>query len=192
MKTLKSKPVSPLPLKKTLIRRCPIFFTSVLFFLSFVFSGSTLLPQKEIEKIKDSKSKKVDILEKLERGITISSADIRASFGQSAYDDHEYREFSLPVDHPFQGPFIYRYHEGRDHVIISESDMKEIHDQLHESIEEVRNEIELFRNSEDFLKMKEELQKWSEKFRKEMGKMKEELLKSEKEAGIKDAVHSLL
>jgi hypothetical protein len=139
----------------------------------------------------DLKGKKLDILEKLERGKTISSEDIRASFSQSASDDHGSMEINIPEIPPFPGPFYYRDHEWRGHII-SDSDLKEIHDQLHESLEEVRMGIESFRNSEDFIIMQGEFQKWSDKFRKELEKMKEELRKSERESGSKGTGHSLM
>jgi hypothetical protein len=160
----------------------------------FILWGSTLVPQKDIVKNDDSKSRKLDILEKIERGKTVSSEEIRASFS-AASDNYETIEPYLHEMPPFQniesfqGPFFYRYHDGPGHIIIYESDLKEIHNQIHENLEDLRKNIESFRNSEEFLKMQYELQKWSDKFRKELEKMKEELIKSEKESGSKGTVH---
>jgi hypothetical protein len=151
----------------------------------------------------ESKSKRLDILEKLECGKTVASEEIRASFSDFKIDDPEIPDFYLPeiVQIPeissfakvksFRGPFFYYDYNGKDHVIISDSDIKEIHKRLSISLEELRKNIESFRDSEDFLIIQNELKEWSENFRKEIEKMKEDIVRSGKETRSKSAIDPL-
>jgi hypothetical protein len=166
METLKNK-TEKLLLRLSLICLC-----------SFLFSASMLFAQKNIVKYSDPVNKKLDILENLEKGKKVSGEEIRNSFSKSSHEAQGSIEFYMPDladDLSLTEPFHYRYNEGNDHWVFSGSDMSELNDQLHKSLEEVRRNIESFRNSDEFKTMQTELQKWSEKFRKEMGKIKVEI-----------------
>lgn len=175
----------------------PAFFL----LLSFVFCGLKLFPQTN-NFINDGRGKKqLEILEKLESGKTISSEEIRASLGKFTFDDQEPADLYIPgipdmppfpKIHSFPGPYYYKYHDGRDHIIISDSDLKKIHKRLDENLEELRKNIESFRNSEDFLIIHDELQKWNDNFRNELKKLRDELIKSENESRSKGTVHLLV
>jgi hypothetical protein len=165
--------------------------------LSFLITGSTVIPQQVDIKSNEIKAKRLDLLEKLESGKTVSTEDINPSMGEMAKDSQEpgdcffpenispHYSPGLPSIPPLTGPFYFRHQDGTEHVIISDSDIKEMHKKLKETMEELRKDINSFRNSEDFLIIHNELQKWNDKFRKELDNMKEELLRSEKETRSK-------
>jgi hypothetical protein len=162
--------------------------TFVFCLLSVFFSGSALFPQEEVEKIDDMKNKRLDILEKLESGKSVSSEEIWSSHSIIKIDDPEMSEIfelqSLP------GPFFYHDYKAGDHVIISDKDLKEIHKKLSESMEELRKNIKSFHYQEDFSILKDELSKWSNSFRKEIEKVREELIRSDTETRSKSTVPS--
>jgi FtsZ-binding cell division protein ZapB len=201
MKTLISKFSQTNPANRSEEKKHLSIIAIFFLILSFILSGSTQLPQQKNLKNNDILSKRLNILEKLESGKAISSEEIRSSFGVKVTDengiaDSTYGEMNerqiWSESHSTPGPFFYKNHDGTDHVIISDSDIKEIHNQLNKSMEELRKEIESFRNSEDFLMIHDELQKWNENFRKELGKMKEELIKSEKASRSKGTIHTTM
>jgi hypothetical protein len=173
-----------------------IFLLSLSFcLLSFVISGSAMIPQNRSNYNNDLRSKRLDILEKLEGGKAISLEEISKSMADLSKENMEVDELFLPGMNPdiqfspeispFTGPFYYHYHDGKDHVIISDIDIKEIHKILNDDLEELRRDIESFRNSEDFMIIHDELQKWNENFKKELNKIREELMKSVKETRSK-------
>lgn len=180
MKTLISKPGSS--------KILPFVF----FLLSFIFSASNLFPQENSSDRVNSGNKKLNILEKLENGKPISSEEIKSSYSNFSIEDEEQWEFWVPDINVFPGPFFYKDYNGKDHVIISDIEVKEIHKRLSESLEELRKNIESFRNSEDFLIMQGELKKWNENFRKEIEKMREDLLQSDSGTRSKGTVHTMM
>jgi hypothetical protein len=194
MKTIISKPTQSFSVKNTGIKTTPLIPAFIFLLLSFVFSGSTLFPQVKNVNINNPNKKKLDILEKLESGKKISSDEIRASYCQLLSDDPEPWEFythgmphisdtsSFSKPDLWPGPSYYIYHDKRNHIIISDQDLKEMHRRLKESMDELRENIESFRNSDDFKMMHDELQKWSENFRKELEKMSEGMMRSEYES----------
>jgi hypothetical protein len=171
MKTLNNKSDQSQNVKSTGNKSNLFIFTFVFFLVAFILSGSSLFPQENNLKNDETRNKWLDILEKLENGKEIPP---------------------LPKMHPFPGPFFYQDYNGNDHVIISDSDIKEIHKRLSESMEQLRKNIESFRNSEDFLIIQNELKEWNENFRKELEKIKEELNRSDKETRSKGTVHTLM
>jgi hypothetical protein len=201
MKTLISKIDQPPERKISGMKTHFSFIFFIIFLLSFIFSAYTLYPQVSEVKNDETKNKRLDILEKLENGISINSEDIRSSYSDFIADNNEFEDFCcrempdiqpFPKFHPFPGPFFYQNHDGKDHVIISDNDIKMIHKQLSENMEELRINIESFRNSEDFLIMHDELKKWNDNFRNEIEKMRQEMLKSEKETRSMSTVHNLM
>ncbi len=166
MNTLKSKPGN-------------LFLRSVLLCLvSTLISGSVLFAQKNVVKNSDTGNSKLNILEKLEQGKSVSSGEIRDSFSRSRSETHEPMEYYLPDPDdlpPFSGHSHYYIHDGDDHYFFSESDLREINYQLHKSLEEVKRNVETFRNSEEFKAMQSELHKLGEKLRKELGDLKVEI-----------------
>jgi hypothetical protein len=200
MKKLISKLTGPVHVKNAAFR-IPLFNLTFIFFLmSFFFSCSAFSSEQSSIKNVDSNSKKQDLLQKLEQGNAISSEDIRSSFrnsviGHQEFEDVEFEVMPVPPDHAerfIPGPFIYHNHHGREHIIISESDMNELHKRLSESVVELKRNIDNFRNSEEFSNMQEELKKWNDSFKKELKKMKEELIKSQKESHVKSSSQNIL
>jgi hypothetical protein len=171
MKTLINKSAQSQKVKSAGVKDKLFLSTFVFFLLSFILSGSSLLPQENITKNDDSRNRWLDILVKLESGKEIPP---------------------LPKMHPFPGPFFYQDYNGKDHVIISDTDIKEIHKKLSESMEQLRKNIESFRNSEDFIIIQNELKEWNENFRKELEKIKEELIRSDKDSRSKGTIHTLM
>jgi hypothetical protein len=146
--------------------------------VSLLLSGSILFAQKNVVKNSDTANSKLNILEKLEQGKSVSSGEIRDSFSRTRSETFGSMEFYLPDPDdlpPFSGQSHYYYHDGDDHYFFSDSDLRELNYQLHKSLEEVRRNIDSFRKSEDFKIMQAELQKMGEKIRKEVGKIKVEI-----------------
>jgi hypothetical protein len=167
--------------------------------LSFIFSSPSSAMQKKDNNNDVIKDKRYELLEKLEKGTSISSEEIRSSLGNITFnlpeeDNHfifGYHDFYfVPPLPPFPGPFYHRYHDDDDYLIITDKDIKEIHRHLNESLEELRKDIESFRDSDEFLKIHDELQKWNDGFRRELDKMKEELKKSANESKSKSSTHT--
>jgi hypothetical protein len=203
MKTLIIKPAR-INERKSPGNCIPLFFmTFVFLLLSFILSGSSVCQQKNI-KAEDAKNRKLDILEKLENGGTINSENIRSMYGdfrngKNEEDDilnpiiqNKPERFSFPDMHSFHGALFYRHNDDNDHVIISDDDLKEIHEQMSEIMEELKRDIESISNSESFLIIHDNLKRWNDNLRKELDKMKEELIRSAKEVRNKEMDHNLL
>ena len=199
MKTLFTKPDQPNE-RKSSGNRTPLFLmTFVFLFISFVLSGSSPVPQKN-NKAKEPGNKKLDILEKLENGGTINSEDIKSIYGDFRIRSNENKDINYPVisdipdisfpdKYTFPEHYYYRYHDGKDHKIISDSDLEEVHKQLSDSMAELKKDIESISTSEDFLIMRDNLKRWNDNFRKEIDKMKEELIRSSKNIRSKETDH---
>ena len=167
--------------------------------LSFIFSSFSSAMQVKVNNNDVIKDKRYELLEKLEKGTSISSEEIRSSLGNITFnlpeeDNHliigGHDFYFVPPFPPFPGPFYHRYHDDDDYLIITDKDIKEIHRHLNESLEELKKDIESFRHSDEFLKIHDELQKWNDGFRRELDKMKEELKKSAKESKSKSSAHT--
>ena len=112
------------PKGKSTVNKVNLFiYTFFFLLLSFILSGSSLLPQENRSKNDDSRNQWLDILEKLESGKEIPP---------------------LPKTHSLPGPFFYQDYHGKDHLIISDSDIKEIHKQLSECMEELKKKYRIF------------------------------------------------
>lgn len=127
--------------------------TGVLVVLIMLLSASSFITQDDTQKTDDLKQKKLDLLEKLENGSSLTAEDIRSSFSGSLSSDE----------------------------IITGDEMREIHEKLSESAGEFRRAMESFRSSEEFMNFKEEFRRWSDEFKKEMEKMGDEINKSLKQ-----------
>jgi hypothetical protein len=197
MKTLISNFSQPDQSRKNGLKTHQILLSFSFYLLSFLITGSTVIPQQVNIKSNEIRGKRLDLLEKLESGNKVSTEDINSSMGDMSKDSQEPGDCFFPEiisPHyfpglqslpPLTGPFFYRHQDGTEHVIISDSDIKEMHKKLKDTMEELRKDINSFRNSEDFLIIHNELQKWNDNFRKELDNMKEELLKSVKETRSK-------
>jgi hypothetical protein len=184
--------------------RAPLCYGSSPYSSTFIFSSSSSAMQTSANKNDETKGKRYAILEKLEKGTSLSSEEIRSSFGDFTFNlsdendhfiFHSHDFYFIPPFPPipsFHEHYYYRHHDDDDHIIITDKDIKEIHRHLNESLEELKNDIESFRNSDEFLKIHDELQKWNERFRRELDKMKEELNESRKESKGKSSAHSYM
>jgi len=173
----------------------------ILIALTVILSASVPIPQDDLQNKDNLKDKKLDLLEKLESGKQVTSEDIWSSYRDNIDDDFLLQDpdfppvvdiLCLPSLPSLPDPFFYHNHDGGDHVIISDMDIREIHERLSQSIEELRKEIESFRNSEDFVNMQEELRKWSDEFKKDIGKLKEDIIRSGRETRSKREIHPIM
>jgi hypothetical protein len=199
MKRLINQLTHLLPSERKAVTESYAVRTLLFFLLSFTFLFSSSAMQENGNQNDDSKDKRYAVLDKLERGKSVSSEEIRSSLGGSTFnlpeeDDHfmfhGHDFYLIPPFPPIPGPFYHRHHDDDGHIIITDDDFKEIHRHLTESLEDVRKDIESFRHSDEFKKFQDELQKWNDGFRRELDKMKEELSKSAKESKSKGSPHT--
>jgi uncharacterized coiled-coil DUF342 family protein len=200
--------------KKTIIRRnsgignsTHLFPIMIFMLLSVVLSGSVSYPQKNNVQNEDSKSKSINILEKLENGKSVTKDEIAALFSSYKNKVSEADNMvpesgdilglinipdlpdlpdlpeitSLSDDINIHSSFDHHHKGSTGVIVISDSDLKEIHKKLAESVEELKKNIESLRNSEDFYRIQEELEKWSDNFKKDLKKMREDIVRSDKE-----------
>jgi hypothetical protein len=170
--------------------------------LSFVLTSYSSSMQQKGTKNDPDPDKRYELLEKLEKGASISSEEISSSMGNFSadhrkgegypkYDIPDFELPSLPPIPPFQGHYYY-WQNDNNQFFISDEDVAEIHRHLNKSMDELKHDIESFRHSEEFRKFHEELQKWNENFRKDLDKMKEEWNEQRKEARSKDLYHEIM
>ena len=176
------------------ILKYKIFYVPIIMIsLAIVFSASALIPCYGLQEQDGLKEKKLDLLQKLESGKQVTSEEIWSSYGNISGNDFLLTEpdfFILSDDPSFcptpslNDPFFndnydynYNYNES---VVIPDIDLKEIHDGILKSIEEVKKEAESFRNSEEFVNLRIETRKWIDGFKKEVKRIKEDIRKSVK------------
>jgi hypothetical protein len=206
MKTLTSKNKRHILMNSEIGNPSHLFPILIFLLLSILLSGSVSYPQKKDAQNDDSKSRSINILEKLENGKLVTTDEIASLF--SSYKNnvsdkdmriHEDRDIAdlvnLPElpdlpdmpEIPSVSDDVY-FHSSFDHhkvshdvIVITDNEMKEIHKKLAESVEELKKNIESLRNSEDFYKIQEQLERWSENFKKDLKKMREDIVRSDKE-----------
>jgi hypothetical protein len=128
-----------------------------LLMISLITSASTLISDQEVRKSDDLRDRKLNILEKLEKGTPVKSEEIRSSFSNVEEDE-------LIIDFP---------------VEISHDAIEDMKETIRSSMEDLHHEIGDLKNSDEFRKAMDEIRRGSEELRKEMEKMREELRKSE-------------
>ena len=169
----------------------------ILVVLALAFSGSTISEIPGRQKDETLKVKKLVILEKLENGLSVSSEDIRDSFGST--DNSNMEGFNLfPEDLDFivlpEMPdlpampdlsilpdFSNDYHNfyfPDCENIVSRDVMKTMRDEISRNMEEMRKSFELFRNSQEYMEFMEEMKRFSEELRDEMDRMRDETRQS--------------
>lgn len=167
--------------------------------LAFINSAYATVPQVDLQKENNLKDKKIDLLEKLENGKSITSEDIFTSYGKSAEDICILPDPDLPQIpespciqdlHSFRKEYFYNGHNGKEELFESDMDMREVHEKLSRSIDDLRKEIESFRNSKDFEIIRNGFMKWSNELRKEIEKIRVEVSREAKEIRNKESVHS--
>jgi hypothetical protein len=173
------------------IRLFLLFLTSSA--MALILTGFSTVSAMNDPQVNYSREKKLDLLEKIESGRKISSDDIWSSYTNKVSDNSiqknqevimpECCESSDPC--PKSCPFIYHGYKGKDHVIITDEDIRNIQRKLSESVEVLKREIQSFRNSDDYIHMQNDLRKWKDEFRKDIEKMKEEIIRSDKDSEIK-------
>ncbi len=183
-------------MEKSIARSITTFF---FYLLLIAFSTSAFGMQKDGKQTNPVIDKRIDLLEKLEKGAAISSEDLQGTFGKSQADRdgreiytraHEF--FIIPplppvivFDH-----YDYNYDNDYDTPLISDEDIREFHRELNKSLDEVRKGIESIRRSDEFARFQEEMRRWNESFKREMERMKEEWKNEEKEAKSNNQRHS--
>jgi hypothetical protein len=163
--------------------------TSFFCLLLIALSTSAFGLQKDGKQTNPVKDKRIDLLEKLEKGAAISSEDLPGTLGKSEADRDGREGYSRSPEFFIIPPFPpvivfdhYDYDNDHDKPLISHEDVKEFHRELNKSLEEVRKGIESIRTSDEFARFQEEMRRWNESFRREMERMKEEWKNEEKEA----------
>jgi hypothetical protein len=168
-----------------------VLFLILLFCLPVLnLSANDFGMQNENKSGKTVKDKRVDLLEKLEKGSKISSGEIAGTLGKAGSDDdrnmivNNNRSSEFIIIPPIPPVVIIPHHHyggNHDHALISEEDIREIHRAVNQGLEDLRDQIIEFRRSDEYKDLQKELQRWNEGFKRDMEKMKEEL-KREREA----------
>lgn len=158
MKTLISKTRQTGNLKMTVNKKYHSSLPFAFCLLSFIFSSSTPFREEYQEKKDDTSNKKLELLEKLEAGKSVSSDEVRSSYAGFRFENME-----------AENHYYFDY------------DFEQIHDELLKGLEEMKFSIGSLRHSEEFQIMQKELMKLNEKFREEMEKVRDEFIRSARE-----------
>jgi hypothetical protein len=175
--------------EKSILKDKTFYIQLIMISLAVVFSASALRPCNGLQEHENLKEKKLDLLQKLESGKQVTSEDIRSSYGNISGNDFSFPEPdffflsdapSFCPEPPLNDPFFYNDYDYNfnDNVVIPDIDLKEIHDGVLKSIEEIKKEAESFRNSDEFINMQIETRKWIDEFKEEVKRMKEDIRKS--------------
>jgi hypothetical protein len=203
MKNLSTKTATIVTSESNLYTKYFSIFAFIFFLLSFVFVSNSSAIQQKGRKDEPPKDKRYDLLEKLEKGASISSEDISSSLGNFNADHYTVDEHSmsdvtdleippLPPFPSFHNHSYFWHNDSDDQFIINDKDVAEIHRHLNKSMEELKRDIESFHHSDEFRKFQEELQNWKEDFRKELDKMKVEWNEQKKETRSKNFSHEIM
>ena len=158
-----------------------LFLAVTLVLFALVFSGSTLISYPALQKDQVPGNKKLDILEKLESGISISSEEIRSAFTDN--DFYGFPEISDLPDIPDlpempQFPefsFNFQHSDQMDiDKVISDEDLKVFKETIARNIEELKTNLDAFRNSSEYMEFRDEMRKYSEELREEMDRLRDE------------------
>ena len=179
-----------------------IILTVILVLFAFIFSASTLISFPVQQQDDTLRNKKLDILEKLESGKSISSEEIRSSFAHHDYPDWEDHEDFIGI-HGFNGfpdikylpelpelpdlppmpempqlpEFSYNfqfYDQSGSDRIISDDDLKLLRENIARNLEEMKMSIETFRNSQEYRELREKMRKLNEELREDMDHWRDE------------------
>jgi hypothetical protein len=175
-------------------------FTVLFLILLFCLPGITLSAndfgmQNENKSGKTVKDKRVDLLEKLEKGSKVTSGEIAGTLGKEGSDEERdgisnsrSSDFVISPSREALNPHYSYRNEDRNHdqTLISEEDIREIHHAINQGLEDLRDQIHEFRRSDEYKDLQKELQRWNESFKRDMEKMKEELKREREEARNRD------
>jgi uncharacterized coiled-coil DUF342 family protein len=153
-----------------------------------LLSTATIVTSQEINRNDNYlKDKKLDLLERLERGEKITSEDISSSFGNHRHENFELPDICIPdmpvlADLPpfpdMQVPDFYFDYDKLEPFDKSYLNFPEFMDSLNENLEALKEEVQSFRNSDEFKDYMEEVKKEREEMIKGMQEMREKILKS--------------
>jgi uncharacterized coiled-coil DUF342 family protein len=134
----------------------PVLFAAI----AVMTSGSTLITGQEVRKNSELQEKKINLLEKLEKGSPIATEEIRAFFGEQKAE---------PLPECQQ--------------MISHEEIEKMKESIIRDLDEIKLEIGSFKNSDKFEKALDELKRGSDEIKRELEKMREELKRSDKRSG---------
>lgn len=129
----------------------PILFAVLLLTLAFFSTGSSIIPAGEMQNDFPNKEKRLNLLEKLEKGDYISSDEISSSYSC----DHICNESLMPVSEEFNDLF----------------------DDLKKEMEEIGMRMGNLHDSKEFNEAMEEFRKQREEFKLELERVREEVRK---------------
>jgi len=134
----------------------PILFSLI----SLLLSGSAFIQQQDVRINISTDDKKLTLLEKLEKGVSLSSEEIRASFGNR-------KEECTPEFHEF----------------ISDDDIGKMKESIIRDLGIIKREMGNLKNSDEFVKAMDEVRKVNEEIRNELEKIREEIKRSDRWTG---------
>jgi hypothetical protein len=134
----------------------PILFSLI----SLLLSGSAFIQQQDVRINISTDDKKLTLLEKLEKGVSLSSEEIRASFGNR-------KEECAPEFHEF----------------ISDDDIGKMKESIIRDLGIIKREMGNLKNSDEFVKAMDEVRKVNEEIRNELEKIREEIKRSDRWTG---------
>jgi hypothetical protein len=128
---------------------------AIMIVIALVTSGSALMRDQDLnsESLRD---RKLNLLEKLEKGLSIGSDEIKSSFGSS-----------LEINSDCCGFF-------------SHDEIEQIRESVIRDLESIKHDIANLRNSDEFMKAMDEIRKGRDEIRFELEKMREEIRRTER------------
>ena len=124
---------------------------------AFLLTGSAALPQSDEEGDISLRNRKLNLLEKLEKGIPVESGEIFSSFARKNDDAREFAPFGEEFENLFEN---------------IREDMAKVHDQLGR----IRESREFEKAMESFRREREQFRQEIERLRDEMRRLRFELV----------------